>query len=67
MCGRISRKGSVVLHGAGNGKEWESPCEWVVKTQLCYRNRLEEATGRGEEAATGTVLLAELMFFELLP
>lgn len=67
MCGRISRKGSVVLHGAGNGKEWESPCEWVVKIQLCYWNRLEEATGRGEEAATGTVLLAELMYFELLP
>lgn len=34
--GKISRKGSVVLHGAGNGKEWESPCEGVVKTQLCY-------------------------------
>lgn len=50
------------------GKSGRAPVsEWVVKNQLCYWNRLEEATGRGEEAVTGTVLLAELMYFELLP
>lgn len=60
ICGKISRKGRVVLRGTGNGKEWESSCV-SGRLRLCFTGEtdLERQQGREEEAVTCTVLLAE--------
>lgn len=60
ICGKISRKGSVLLRGAGNGKEWESSCVsgWL-RLRFTGETGLERQQGREEEALTCTVLLAE--------
>lgn len=50
----------MVLRGAGNGKEWESPCVsgWL-RLSYATETGLKRQQRREEEAVTGTVLLAE--------
>lgn len=63
---KISREGSVVLRGDGNGKEWESPCvRGSLNLGCAAGTALERQQGR-EEAVPGAVPLAEKMHFELV-
>lgn len=56
----------MVLRGAGNGKEWGSPCVRGSLNLSCAAEAgLERQQGR-EEADPGTVPLAGKMHFELL-